>query len=79
MPGIPYRISYSMGEATHEPGSKESFVDLVERADSKMYERKRHRAAAREAASSGYIGDDIAIDHSVTGVMAAYAPKSDLR
>lgn len=48
---------------------------LALRADNMMYERKRQRAAAREAASSGDIGDDIAIDHSVTGVMAAYASK----
>jgi diguanylate cyclase (GGDEF)-like protein len=77
VPGTRFRISYSMGEATHEPGSKESFVDLVERADAMMYERKRRRAAAREAASSEDIGDDTSIDHSVTGVMAAYAPQND--
>jgi diguanylate cyclase (GGDEF)-like protein len=79
VPGIPYRISYSMGEATHEPGSNESFVALVERADGMMYERKRHRAAAREAASSGDTHDDTAIGHSVTGVMAAYATQNELR
>jgi len=79
VPGTPYRISYSMGEAIHERGSKESFVDLVERADATMYERKRHRAAVREAESSADIGKDTAIDQAVTGVMAAYAAKNDLR
>jgi hypothetical protein len=68
-----------MGEATHEPGGEESFVDLVERADAMMYERKRQRAAVREAVISGDIGGDTAIDHSVTGVMTAYAPRNDLR
>ena len=79
VPGVPYRISYSMGEATHEPGSKESFVNLVVRADAMMYERKRLRAAAHAAAGSGAGGCATAIDHSATGVMAAYASQKHPR
>jgi diguanylate cyclase (GGDEF)-like protein len=76
-PGVPYRISYSMGEATYEPGTKESFIELVERADAMMYERKRDRAAARSAASSQAAIDDATMDHSATGVMASYVPQQD--
>jgi len=78
-PGVPYRISYSMGEATYEPGNKESFVELVERADAMMYERKRRRAAARATATSQDTGNETMIDHLATGVMAAYVSRKDLR
>jgi diguanylate cyclase (GGDEF)-like protein len=78
-PGASYRISYSMGEATYEPGTKESFVELVERADAMMYERKRHRAAVRDAASSGDDRDDTTVDSSASGILAAYVPQKDLR
>jgi diguanylate cyclase (GGDEF)-like protein len=75
--GVPYRVSYSMGEATYEPGTKESFVELVERADAMMYERKRHRAAARDAASVKDTGHQTSIDHSASAIMAAYVPTED--
>jgi diguanylate cyclase (GGDEF)-like protein len=76
--GIPYRISYSMGEATYEPGTDESFVELVERADAMMYERKRSRAAARAAANPRDAGGELPIDPLATGVMATYVPGKDL-
>jgi diguanylate cyclase (GGDEF)-like protein len=68
-----YRISYSMGEATIEPGSKESFVELVERADEMMYHRKRQRKAKRHALlSHSGSEDDPATDNMATGALAAY-------
>jgi diguanylate cyclase (GGDEF)-like protein len=45
-----YRVSYSMGEASVEPSSNESFAQLVARADAKMYGRKRERNARRDNA-----------------------------
>jgi hypothetical protein len=68
-----------MGEATYEPGSKGSFVELVERAEAMMYERKRHRAVVRDTASSRDTGDDTTIDDSASGVMAVCVPRNDLR
>jgi diguanylate cyclase (GGDEF)-like protein len=59
-----YRVSYSMGEASVEPHSHESFVQLVARADAKMYGRKRQRTAERDGRA--------ATDSHATGVMAAY-------
>jgi diguanylate cyclase (GGDEF)-like protein len=82
-PAITYRISFSMGEATLQPGSKESFVELVERADSIMYARKQRRKAARDAASSkvrgdtAAAGDPAAVDFMATGTMAAYVATKD--
>jgi hypothetical protein len=46
-PEIRYRISYSIGEATYEPGTEESFVELVERADAMMYGAAPPRAMRR--------------------------------
>lgn len=43
--GRPYVISYSVGEATTEPGDDSSFGDLVVRADALMYQRKRIKKA----------------------------------
>jgi len=77
-PGIPYRISYSMGEATYEPGSKDSFVELVQRADAMMYDRKRGRAAALDAASARDTRNASPTDQLATGVMATYIPQKDL-
>jgi diguanylate cyclase (GGDEF)-like protein len=47
--GKPYRVSVSVGVATTEPPSKDSFAELVERADAAMYRDKRKRRVAREA------------------------------
>ncbi|MEP6547167.1 MAG: GGDEF domain-containing protein [Gammaproteobacteria bacterium] len=78
-----YRISYSMGEATAEPGSKQSFVELVDRADAEMYTRKRGRSAARDVAAdvtplNGAV-DTASLDHMATGVMAAYLSQKGRR
>lgn len=56
----PYRISLSRGVAAINPQSRESFADLVDRADAAMYQDKRQRRAAREAggtAQPGAAGD----------------------
>ncbi|HLY45830.1 MAG TPA: GGDEF domain-containing protein [Stellaceae bacterium] len=39
--GKPYRVSYSVGEATGEPAGSEKFAEIVDRADRLMYQRKR--------------------------------------
>ncbi|MEO8628517.1 MAG: GGDEF domain-containing protein [Betaproteobacteria bacterium] len=48
----PYQISYSVGEATSEPDSNESFAELVNRADAAMYQHKLHKRLAREPAGT---------------------------
>jgi diguanylate cyclase (GGDEF)-like protein len=45
----PYRIYFSAGVASLEPGSGEMLADLIARADGKMYEEKRSKKAARVA------------------------------
>jgi diguanylate cyclase (GGDEF)-like protein len=75
--GNAYRISFSMGEASIEPGSVETFAELVERADAMMYERKRRRRsqgdAAPAAANPGASNPGAAApDSMATGVVAAY-------
>jgi diguanylate cyclase (GGDEF)-like protein len=77
--GRTYRISYSMGEATVEPTSEESFADLVERADVMMYGRKRQRMADRRAASADSGGENFAANSMATGVLAAYVAQKDRR
>ncbi|MEP6883913.1 MAG: GGDEF domain-containing protein [Gammaproteobacteria bacterium] len=79
----PYRISYSMGAAIAEPGSKQTFVELVDLADAEMYGRKRGRNAARDLArqpalSDGAV-DTAAFDHMATGVVAAYVSRKNRR
>jgi len=44
----PYQIGFSIGAATIEPTSDESFAELVDRADAAMYQEKRQRHAASE-------------------------------
>jgi diguanylate cyclase (GGDEF)-like protein len=51
--GKPYKVSFSVGAATAEPQSDESFAELVDRADAIMYQNKRQRRAARDDAGAG--------------------------
>lgn len=44
-----YQISFSIGVATTEPQSNETFSALVDRADAAMYQEKRLRQAADES------------------------------
>jgi len=76
-----YRISYSMGEATIDPESKESFAELVERADAMMYRRKRQRKAERTALPSANAGseNDLVTDSMATGALAAYVAQKARR
>jgi diguanylate cyclase (GGDEF)-like protein len=78
-----YHISYSMGEASVNPGSKQSFAELVDRADAEMYARKRGRNAARDLARPTTLvngaADKAALDHMATGVMAAHLSQKSRR
>ena len=42
----PFELSLSIGMAIHEPGTKESFEDLIGRADAAMYRKKPARNGA---------------------------------
>jgi diguanylate cyclase (GGDEF)-like protein len=76
---IPYRISYSMGQATADPESNESFAALVDRADALMYDRKRQRKLGREAATLQFDGGTPTIDTTQTGKMTALVIKDQPR
>jgi diguanylate cyclase (GGDEF)-like protein len=47
-----YDLSASLGKAVFEPGSKESLVSVLARADRRMYEAKRAKRAKRTPAAS---------------------------
>jgi diguanylate cyclase (GGDEF)-like protein len=46
----PYRIKYSVGKVTSKLGSKETFSELLHRADVAMYEHKQRKKADIDAA-----------------------------
>jgi diguanylate cyclase (GGDEF)-like protein len=72
-----HRISFSMGNATSEAATTETFLALVDRADALMYERKRHRQSGRAATATMTTIELNTTDFEVTGVMAAYVAGSD--
>jgi len=43
----PYQISYSVGQATFDPTSEETFAQLIARADANMYENKVTRRRSK--------------------------------
>jgi diguanylate cyclase (GGDEF)-like protein len=77
--GNAYRISFSMGEASIEPGSDETFAELVERADAMMYERKRRRKSHGDAVPAQGGQGPAAADSMATGVVAAYIAQKHRR
>lgn len=48
----PYTISYSLGIASSDHGSRESFSSLIARADALMYEKKRQKKKTSNTARS---------------------------
>ena len=52
LPDRPYRLSLSIGVATFDPERPVSAHDLIAEADERMYEHKRSKRAAEDAAST---------------------------